>query len=98
MPANYYSTAVSFTLGEIVITQGIQALLDGRPEALLRPLLLRHENGDWGECDIEDKKANDVATRRGGRIVSVYRFSGQRVWLITEAGHQLTTVLLRSEY
>ena len=92
------STAVAFKLGEIVFTQGIRQLLDELPYELLLPCLIRHTNGDWGELCIEDKVANDEATRHGLRILSAYDFAGERIWIITEGDRSVTTFLLPSEY
>ncbi|MGR5112738.1 type I restriction endonuclease subunit M [Vibrio jasicida] len=98
-PQIYTCTAVAFELGQIVMTQGVSQLLGDLPyELLLLPCLARHTNGDWGELCIEDKVANDEATRHGLRILSAYRFGDERIWVITEGDRSVTTFLLPSEY
>ena len=97
-PQIYTCTAVAFELGQIVMTQGINQLLGDLPHELLLPCLIRHQNGDWGELCIEDKVANDEATRHGLRILSAYNFAGERIWIITEGDRSVTTFLLPSEY
>ncbi len=60
--------------------------------------LTRHQAGDWGELDEEDKKANQDALAYGLRIMSVYRVLGVRFWVITEANRASTTIMLPEEY
>lgn len=91
-----------FSLGQTVATPGALALLQSKncePITLLR----RHQAGDWGDLDSEDKAANDEALQSGARLLSAYVLGEDRVWLITEAqeddGHRaVTTVLLPKEY
>lgn len=66
---------------------------------LARDLLRRHQAGDWGDVDSEDKAANDRAVRDGLRLLSAYDLGdGLRVWLITEHDRSVTTLLLPSDY
>jgi hypothetical protein len=68
--------------------------LDEEPDTFLA----RHANGDWGEVDEHDRRANECALESGSRILSVYTLSnGERIWVVTEAGRRKTTILLRSE-
>jgi len=61
--------------------------------------LTRHANGEWGEVDDHDRKANEYALEHGLRVMSVYTLSsGERIWIITEADRRSTTILLPSEY
>ena len=86
-----------FPLGKIVATLG--AVQEIAPDDLSRALA-RHAQGDWGECDAEDAKANDRALCwNEGRIFSAYDSrQGERFWVITEADRSVTTVLLPEEY
>jgi len=61
-------------------------------------LLRRHHSGDWGDCCEEDKVHNDRALEHGGRLMSVYKFGDDAIWIITEYDYSATTVLLPSEY
>ncbi|HBN76084.1 MAG TPA: hypothetical protein DD473_09740 [Planctomycetaceae bacterium] len=85
-----------FSLGQIVITPN--ALSQLPPSEVLRALK-RHLTGDWGDCCLEDRQANDKALESGGRIFSVYHTTDQlKFWIITEADYSLTTVLMPEDY
>lgn len=87
---------LAFQPGAIVATPGALALADHRQ---LAELLRRHLAGDWGDLSAEDKKANDDAVRFGDRILSSYRTAaGDKLWVITEASREVTTVLTPGEY
>jgi hypothetical protein len=87
-----------FDLGQTVATP---AALKAISEAGQSPdfFLDKHIQGDWGEVDAEDKKANDLALIDGSRLLSAYRtLKGERLWVITEAtddeGQRASTCLL----
>lgn len=84
-------------LGRIAITAGVLALIEDA-HVDLAPYILRHITGDWGEMDVEDRTANDWALTTHGRILSCYETPGGVIWIITEAGHGESTVLLPEEY
>lgn len=87
-----------FPLGQLVATPGALAALDA---ANVAPILLifRHGDGDWGELDDDDRRANDAALVDETRILSAYTLpTGVKLWIITEADRSATTILLPSEY
>lgn len=92
-----------FDLGQIVGTPGA---LEALAEAGQSPLefVARHQAGDWGQLDDEDRALNDESVKDGSRLLSAYHLkNGTKVWVITEAadarGRRLaTTILLPSEY
>ena len=84
-------------LGHLFITPGAMIVLKTL-EVSPSSLLTRHQAGDWGELDEEDKKANQDALAYGLRIMSVYRVLGVRFWVITEANRASTTIMLPEEY
>ena len=68
-------------------------------EAEFVGLISRHRSGDWGDLDEEDKRLNELALSRGLRIFSAYETSsGLKIWIITEADRNFTTVLLPEDY
>ena len=87
-----------FPLGQTVATPGALEALE-RNQQLPTDFLQRHQNGDWGELEDEDRKENDVSLREGFRILSAYHLKDKtKIWLITEADRSATTVLLPEEY
>ena len=87
-----------FSLGQVVSTPGaLQALQ--RSSQSPHPFLRRHVSGDWGDLDGHGQKANNIALREGGRILSSYKTAlGDVIWIITEADRSSTCLLLPEEY
>ena len=85
-----------FRLGRIVATPN--ALSQLTQLEILRALQ-RHQAGDWGDVDEEDRQANDQALREGTRLFSVYHSAtGIKFWVITEADREATTFLMPEDY
>lgn len=83
-----------FPLGQVVATPGALDL-----DVNFYPYLRRHQCGDWGELDAEDRAENDFSVRNNLRLLSAYHTpDGAKFWIITEADRSATTVLLPSEY
>ncbi|MDR3560785.1 MAG: hypothetical protein P4N59_05000 [Negativicutes bacterium] len=92
----YSHPTAKFRLGRIVSTPGALARLT-QEDILLG--IQRHQAGDWGDLDNEDRQANDQALVNGTRILSVFHaVNGTTFWLITEADRAVTTVLLPEDY
>ena len=90
----------SFALGKIVGTP--DALAAVKPERILE-CLARHARGDWGDVCAEDAAENNLSSREGFRILSVYLIdesdpSSEKFWIITEADRSSTCILLPSNY
>jgi len=59
----------------------------------------RHQAGDWGDVDEQDRQANERALIERTRIFSVYHAgNGTKFWITTEADRQSTTILLPEDY
>lgn len=87
-----------FSLGRLLMTPGAQAAFLAAGQSPLS-FLLRHSQGDWGDVDAADKRANDRDLRDGGRLLSSYHLQdGTKLWLITEADRSSSTFLLPEEY
>jgi len=85
-----------FPLGKVVATSNAAALL--KP-ADIQTALCRHQLGDWGNLDSEDRQANEDALKNEGRLLSVYNaVNGTKFYVITEWDRLLTTVLLPTDY
>jgi hypothetical protein len=90
---------MKFSTGKLVSTP---AALETLARAGVSPLDLvrRHQSGDWGDLDAEDKQANDEALLDGSRIFSAYVLptTGEKVWVITEADRSSTCCLTPNCY
>jgi hypothetical protein len=88
-------------LGQVVATPGALRALETADAGPFTGLLLlaRHQAGDWGNVDAEDRSANDRAVTTGDRILSAYVLDdGTKLWIITERDRSVTTILLPEEY
>src|SRR5690349_19088411 len=85
------------TLGRQMATPNALRQLSGDD---ILAALNRHANGDWGDVDDHDRKANDRALKEGDeRLFSVYHAkNGTKFWIISEADRSSTCVLLPSDY
>jgi len=89
-------SAAKFQLGQIVATPNA---LNHLTQDDIRSGIIRHQSGDWGDIDADDRKENDLALERGTRLLSAYQASnGVKFWIITEADKSSTTVLLPEDY
>ena len=85
-----------FRIGRIISTP--HALEHLTHEDILRGLQ-RHQAGDWGDVDEEDRQANEQALINGARLWSVYHSAkGLKFWIITEADRRSSTVMLPEDY
>ena len=85
-----------FRLGKLVSTPN--ALEQLQPPDILTALQ-RHQAGDWGDVDNDDRQANDCALKEKTRLFSVYHTAaGIKFWIITEADRSVTTVLMPEDY
>lgn len=54
---------------------------------------------DWGDTSLADKRLNDQAIKNGNdRIVAKYITSKGDIFIITEVGSTITTILFAYEY
>ena len=83
-------------LGQIVITSNAHDVLTADDVSLA---LRRHGAGDWGAVCAEDWKTNDQRCREKGMVLSAYKSAkGTAFWVISDPGHEVTTVLLPDDY
>jgi hypothetical protein len=91
-------SAGRFQLGQIVATPCALASLEAsgeKPEKFLS----RHASGDWGDLSEEDRNENEFSLAHGFRLLSSYKLrNGTKLWIVTEADHSATTLLLPDEY
>jgi hypothetical protein len=83
----------AFPLGRVVATPtALKSLKEAGEEPLY--YLARHRSGDWCELDKHGRKENELTLDYGWRIVSSYPVGEKTIWIITEANHSYTTILL----
>jgi hypothetical protein len=82
-------------LGETYTTRGIVERLKHEQ---IHQLFVRHATSDWGECYEEDAQENEEALVLGNRVMSMYSFEGERIYVITEADRSSTCILFGFEY
>ena len=91
-------SAARFYLGRLLMTPGAMEALERSSDSPF-DFLSRHQHGDWGEVDYQDRLENERSVDERLRILSTYRTRlGDRLWVITEADRSATTLLLPSEY
>jgi hypothetical protein len=91
-------TLGAFMSRRVHMTHGARKALEEtgeNPEKFLD----RHFSEDFGEIPPEDLEMNIRGARTGGMVMSVYSLSnGTKIWIITDDGQEMTTILLPSEY
>ena len=85
---------------QIVMTKTICENVEKNPQFLIEILesLERFNKCDWGDLCDEDKALNDLAVKTKDRTLASYITSQGKVYIITDAGHEITTVLFANEY
>lgn len=95
MSATAYPIA-RFRCGKLVTTANALSQLT-QEDILLG--IRRHQAGDWGDVDEEDRKANERALVEQTRLFSVYHTANSiKFWITTEADRSVTTILLPEDY
>jgi len=104
--------SLSFPLGQVVLTQGVQSLLERVTDRVnvdieLTQIIRRFASSDWGNIDEHDADMNQDALAyltanpdAHTRVMGVYTIGGEVTWVITDFGdgQAVTTLLLPSEY
>ena len=92
-------SGIKFPLGNLYATpaalEAIQSAGDDFMAYVIKHLAL--DPGDLSPADIAE---NELSVREGFRILSAYTLSDgkTKIWIITEATRESTTILLPSEY
>ncbi len=89
------AASIRFPLGQIVMTPGAHETFT--PDQIAEALR-RHARGDWGDICKTDAQENELSLKEGFRLMSVYTFDENKLWIITERDRSTTTVLLPEEY
>jgi hypothetical protein len=94
---------MKFPLGKLVWTRSINERVadDVIFAKFVFESLKRHANCDWGAIDNEDKQRNNEPLETGERLFSAYiqpDKGDSKIWIITEASREITTILFPKEY
>ncbi|SFD65525.1 hypothetical protein SAMN05428981_1011300 [Bacillus sp. OV194] len=73
-------------IGEAQVSVGVAEYVDdnGIDRQRVADMLVRHENGDWGELSEEQKRANDIAAATGKSFMSNYKLDDKYILILTE--------------
>lgn len=102
MQANTTTTdtkqTIHFPLGQVFLTHGAIEALD-EAEQPAEEFLRRHARLEQGELCDADHKENLFSVDKELRIFSAYKTAkGEKLWVITEADRNSTTIWLPDEY
>lgn len=90
---------MSFNVGQTIMTRGVAYRMDDDSFAKgVTNALGRYIMQDWGDTSEEDKQLNDEAVKTKERIIAEYNIVDERILIITDYGHEVTTVLFPTEY
>lgn len=84
-------------LGDVYVSRAVQFEI-GSDLNSYREMLARHQCGDWGDISPDDILANENALVAGKDVRSSYMAeNGVRVWIVSELGRHITTILIPQE-
>jgi hypothetical protein len=88
-----------FELGEQEVSEGVEALMESIGSAPVEECLRRHQLGDWGEIDEENRRLNSVSLGEGGSLgfESAYTMEDGTVLRILTFEDGSGTLLLTAE-
>jgi hypothetical protein len=89
----------AFELGEQDVSEGVQALMENIGSLPVTKCLRRHQLGDWGEIDNENRRLNSLSLGDGGSLgfESAYRMEDGTVLRISTFEDCSGTLLLTDE-
>ncbi len=90
-----------FNTGMIVATREIDLKTkeDNSFQQFVSNCLQRHIAGDWGDLDKDDIEENKFSLDKNLRLFSSYNYDKDiKIWSITDAGSESTTILFPSDY
>ncbi|MBU2595011.1 MAG: hypothetical protein KKG02_10790 [Candidatus Edwardsbacteria bacterium] len=84
----------------IFITKGIFDCIqqDGDLRWLLQDSLPKHYAGNRGDLDMNDGREKEFFQSNHDRLISVFKYKQNRIWIITETDLTETVILLSEEY
>ena len=94
---------MAFKLGRLTVTRGISSemVVSTKFQRFVMESVSRYSAGDWGELSTGDKLANDSAVANGDdRTLGAYvsKELQRKIYILTDADRNFTTVMFPSEY
>ena len=90
-----------FEVGEQEVSEGVEALMESTGRPPVEECLRRHQLGDWGEIDEENRRLNSVSLGEGGSLgfESAYTMEdGTVLRIITFEDGSGTLLMTEEEY
>ena len=90
---------VAFELGEQEVSEGVEVLMQNIGSIPVTKCLRRHQSGDWGETDSENRRLNSLSLENGGSLgfESAYQMEDGTVLRISTFEDCSGTLLLTDE-
>lgn len=103
---NIINPFAKFQTGQLATTQQVSGDIFNTEQfsEFCQKSLERHQLGDWGDLEEEDKESNEEALIHNDRLFSCYlvpegiKANGSKIYIITEYDRSVTTILYPSEY
>lgn len=91
---------VKFNVGKVYKTNGIDQALKEDEYYLYEiiSIFIKFISGNWGNLEVEDKEANDLALINNERLLGAYLTSKGKVYITTERDRSYTTIMFAKEY
>lgn len=92
-------SGTKFSLGNLYATPAALEAIQSAGDDFMA-YVVKHLALDPGDLSQDDVAENELSVREGFRILSAYTLSDgkTRIWIITEATRESTTILLPEEY
>jgi hypothetical protein len=89
----------AFELGEQEVSEGVEVLMQNIGSLPVTKCLRRHQSGDWGETDSENRHLNGLSLEKGGSLgfESAYQMEDGTVLRISTFEDCSGTLLLTDE-
>ncbi len=96
---SHFKGGEAFELGEQDVSEGVEALMENIGSLPVTKCLRRHQLGDWGEIDNENRRLNSLSLGEGGSLgfESTYRMEDGTVLRISTFEDCSGTLLLTDE-
>lgn len=87
-------------INQLVMTSGVYAEIDVNEQFFedVKKAICAYASKDWGISKQDSVDMNNIAVDTLGYILAVYETCKGSIFIITDQGHEVTTVLFTDEY